>query len=719
MRFLGHLGQWTLALSLIACGGNGSSGSPNTPPPEAVAPQISVQPANQSVTAGQTATFNVTATGTAPVQYQWNRSGTAISGASSATYTTPATTSADNGASFAVLVSNSAGSMTSQPAVLTVTAAAAVAPQISAQPTNQSVSVGQTATFSVTATGTSPLQYQWNKNGTAISGGTSATYTTPATTSGDNGASFTVKASNSAGSVASQAAVLTVTTPPAPTGADVVTYKYDAMRSGQNLAESTLTTANVSVSTFGKLNNLMVDGRVDAQPLYLSGLMVAAASHNVVFVETEHDSAYAFDADTGGLLWHVSLVGAGETPSDARGCNQIVSEIGITATPVIDRHAGAHGTIYVVAMSKDGSSNYHQRLHALDVTTGAELLSGPTEIQATYVASSFSPGQYEERAALLLSNGTIYTSWTSHCDIAPYGGWIIAFNESTLAIDAALNVALGASGSGYANQGPAIWMSGGGPAADAAGNIYLLTANGRFETTLTGAGFPSGGDYGNSFLKLSLSGTAMSVTDYFTMSGEVAESGADKDLGSGGILLLPDMTDASGNVQHLAIGAGKDGNLYVVSRDNMGKFSSVGNNIWQELDGVLPGGIWSTPAYFNSNVFYGPSGGSLLAFPISNAKLASAPASRTSTAFPYPGTLPVVSANGTGNAIVWAYDNSSTAVLHAYLAGNLATELYNSNQAANGRDNFGSGNKFIVPLVVDGKVFVATTNSVAIFGLLQ
>ena len=262
-------------------------------------------------------------------------------------------------------------------------------------------------------------------------------------------------------------------------------------------------------------------------------------------------------------------------------------------------------------------------------------------------------------------------------------------------------------------------MSGGGPAADAAGNIYLLTANGRFETTLDGGGFPSGGDYGNSFLKLSLSGTTLSVADYFAMSGEVAESGSDTDLGSGGILLLPDMTDTGGTVQHLAIGAGKDGNLYVVSRDDMGKFSSVGNNIWQELDGVLPGGIWSTPAYFNATVFYGPSGGSMLAFPIGNAKLAGAPASRTSTSFAYPGTLPVVSANGTGEGIVWAYENASTAVLHAYLAGNLATELYNSNQAASSRDHFGSGNKFIVPVVADGKVFVATTNSVAIFGLLQ
>jgi hypothetical protein len=500
---------------------------------------------------------------------------------------------------------------------------------------------------------------------------------------------------------------------------DVVTYKYDAMRSGQNPAESKLTPANVSVSTFGKLNNLIVDGKVDAQPLYLSKLAVAGSNHDVLFVATEHDSVYAFDADAGTLLWHISLLGAGETTSDDHGCNQIVPEIGITSTPVIDRHAGTHGAIYVVAMTKDSSSNYHQRLHALDITTGAELPSGPTEIEATYVASSFVPGQYEERATLLLSNGTIYTTWTSHCDSGPYGGWIIAFNEATLAIDGVINVAMGASGSGFASQGPAIWMSGGGPAADSAGNVYLLTANGRFETTLNGAGFPSGGDYGNSFLKLSLSAGTISVADYFTMVSELTESANDDDLGSGGIMLLPDMSDAAGTVHHLAVGAGKDGNIYVVNRDDMGKFSSVGDDIWQELDGVLSGGIFSTPAYFNSNIYYGPQGSSLKAFSISNARLSSGPTSQTSTQFPYPGTLPVVSANGTSNAIVWAYENTSPAVLHAYSAGNLATELYNSNQAANGRDQFGSGNKFIAPLVVDGKVFVASTNSVAVFGPLQ
>ena len=596
---------------------------------------------------------------------------------------------------------------------------APTAPQITAQPSGQSVVVGQTATFSVTATGSTPLSYQWSKNATAVSGATGSTYTTPATTSADNGSTFSVVVSNSAGSVTSSNATLTITTAPA-SGTDVVTYKNDVLRTGQNLTETTLTPGNVGSTTFGLLHNLTVDGKVDAQPLYLSHLSVGGSQHNVVFVATENDSVYAFDADTGSQVWKVSLLPSGETASDDQSCSFISPAMGVTSTPVIDRAAGAHGTLFLVAMSKDGSGAYHQRIHALDVTTGAELLGGPKDITATYGSTTFLPGPYAERAALLLSQGTLYTSWTSHCDHGAYGGWVIAYSESTLAPAGVINLAPGASGSGFASQGPAIWMGGAGPAADSAGNVYLLTGNGRFETTLNSGGFPSGGDYGNSFVKISSSGGSLSVADYFAMSNEVAESTNDADLGSGGIMLLPDQKDANNTVRHLAVGAGKDSNLYVVNRDSMGKFDSSKNNIWQELDSALGGEVRSSPAYFNGTIYYGPSGGALLAFHLSNAQLSQQPASQTSTQFGYPGTFPVVSANGTSNAIVWAYENAgSGAVLHAYSGGNLATELYNSTQAANGRDQFGAGNKFIVPTVADGKVFVATTNSVAIFGLLQ
>jgi hypothetical protein len=476
----------------------------------------------------------------------------------------------------------------------------------------------------------------------------------------------------------------------------------------------------VAWSTFGLLRNMPVDGKVDAQPLYVSKLSVSGAAHSVVFAATEHDSVYAFDAGSGAVLWQVSLLAAGETLSDAHGCDQVVPEIGITSTPVIDRNAGAHGTLYVVAMSKDAASTYHQRLHALDLATGAELLGGPVEITATYPTAgggmtTFSPGQYEERAALLLLNGTIYTSWTSHCDIPPYTGWIIAYSGSTLVRTAVLNVAPNSGGAG-----PAIWMSGGGPAVDSAGNIYLLTANGAFETMLNASGFPSMQDYGNSFLKISTAGGSLSIADYFTMYNEVAESSTDQDLGSGGAMLLPDLTDSTNTVRHLVIGAGKDGNIYVVNRDSMGKFNAVDNSqIWQQLSGAVPSGIWSTPAYFNGTVYYGDSGATLKAFSITNAKLSSQPQSQSPSQFAYPGTAPSVSANGTSNGIVWAHENSNPAVLHAYDPANLAHELYNSGQATGNRDQFGVGNKFITPTVADGRVFVGTTTSVAVFGLLH
>ena len=509
-------------------------------------------------------------------------------------------------------------------------------------------------------------------------------------------------------------------TPSQPT--DIVTYKNDLGRTGQNLTESVLTLSNVNSAGFGLQRFLSADGKVDAEPLYLSGLTIQGAKHNVLFVATENDTLYAFDVDSGAVLWQVSLLGSGETVNDlpANGCDQVTPTIGITSTPVIDRSAGPNGLIFVVAMSKaSAAATYYQRLHALDVTTGAEMLNGPVLISGSYPqqgggSSSFDPAQYEERAALLLAGGTIYTSWTSHCDGGTYYGWIIAYSESTLAQSAVLNVAANSGG-----RGPAIWMSGGGPAADASGNVYLLTANGVFDTTLDANGFPSGGDYGNSFLKLATTGGTLAVADYFAMSNAVSESDADQDLGSGGILLLPDVTDSGGTVRHLAVGAGKDGNLYVVNRDSMGEFNANTNNIWQQLSSVLPGGIWSTPAYFNGTLYYGPQTSPLMAFPLQAAQLAGTPASMSAISFVYPGTAPAVSANGTSNGIVWAHENANPAVLHAYDAGNLAHELYNSSQAAGGRDQFGAGNKFITPAIADGKVFVGTQSGVAVFGLLN
>ena len=515
------------------------------------------------------------------------------------------------------------------------------------------------------------------------------------------------------------ASSVSTTTPPptSSTHTNVATYRDDVARTGADTTESVLTPSSVNSASFGLLRMLTVDGKVDAQPLYLSQLAVAGATHDVVFVATENDSVYAFDPQTGVTLWHASLLGSGETPSDDHGCSQITPEIGVTSTPVIDTAAGPNGAIFVVAMSKDSSSNYYQRLHALDITTGAELFNGPVVVNPTYSSAAggqqaFSPGQYAERAALLLENGTIYTSWTSHCDGPPYSGWVVAYSESTLAQTAVINIAADSS------SGPSIWMSGDGPAADASGNIYLLSANGDFDTTLNSGGLPQYGDYGNSFVKLATTGGGLAVADFFAPFNEVAESAADQDLGSGGVMLLPDQTDSGGVVRHLMVGAGKDGNLYVINRDSMGEFSPSANADWQELDGVFGSGVFSTPAYFNGTIYYGGVSGPLEAFAVTGAKLSGQPTSETTTEFPYPGTSPAVSANGTADGIVWAVENSDPAVLHAYDATDLTQELYNSNQAAGGRDNFGGGNKFITPAVADGMVFVGTTNGVAVFGLL-
>ncbi|MFL9928169.1 PQQ-binding-like beta-propeller repeat protein [Paraburkholderia sp. RL18-103-BIB-C] len=499
---------------------------------------------------------------------------------------------------------------------------------------------------------------------------------------------------------------------------DVLTYHNDIGRTGQNLNETILTPANVNATTFGKVGFFAADGKVDAQPLFVESLAIAGGTHNVLYVVTEHDSVYALDADSGTQLWQVSTLGKNETPSDDLGCGQITKEIGITSTPVIDRSRGAHGTIYLVAMSKDASGGYHQRVHALDLASGAELLNGPTEVAATYPGNGanssnghvvFAPAAYAERAGLLLLGGVIYTTWTSHCDLGAYTGWIMAYSADTLQQTSVLNLTPNGSGG-------AIWMSGAGPASDGT-SIYLMGGNGTFDTTLNSNSFPAQGNFGNSFVKLSTT-SGLAVADYFAMSNTVQESNADEDLGSGGALVLPDLTDANGVVQHLTLGTGKDDIIYVLNRDSMGKFNAASNNIYQEIQETMHGGEFGMPAYFNGRVYFGSVGDNLKAFTVTNALLSTAPTAQTTMAFAYPGTTPSISANGSANGIVWAAENGTTAALHAFDPANLAVELYNSNQMGT-RDQFGAGNKFITPMIANGKVYVGTTNGVAVFGLLK
>jgi len=512
--------------------------------------------------------------------------------------------------------------------------------------------------------------------------------------------------------------------PGSPGVVNVVTYHDTNARTGEDPEETILKPSNVNARDFGKIGFLAVEGLVDAEPLYVSQLKVQGKKRNVVFVVTEHDLAYAFDADTFQRLWMASLLGPDEMPSDNRGCGQVTPEIGVTATPVIDLRTR---TMYVVAMSKDSSGRYFQRLHALDLATGAERDGGPEIISATFPGSAvpnsngrvdFDPKQYKERAALLLLNGTVYTTWASHCDFDPYTGWIIGFNARTLKRSSVLNIEPNGS------EG-AIWMSGDGPAADGSGYIYLLDGNGAFETKLNSDGFPDKGDFGNAFLKLGTGAGKLFVDDYFDMRNTVAESRKDLDLGSGGEILLPGMKNSSGETVHLAVGAGKDDTIYIVNRNSMGKFNAERDNIYQEVPSTGSensnglggtGGVYATPAYFNGTLYYGAVQDSLRAFKFDHARLVTPASSKTATNFGYPGTTPSISSDGLKDAIVWAVENSTPAVLHAYDANDLAHELYNSNEHRK-RDEI-TGNKFITPMIANGKVFVGTPSGVAVFGLL-
>ena len=504
---------------------------------------------------------------------------------------------------------------------------------------------------------------------------------------------------------------------------NVLTYHNDYFHTGQNLSETTLTQLNVNFRTFGLRFVLPADGKVEGQVLYVSGLSIPDnGRHNVVFAASEHDTVYAYDADQpGDPLWRVSMLAAGETPSDTLGCSQVEPEIGVTATPVIDLTAGPHGTMYLVAMSKDAGGAYHQRLHALDIASGAEEFGGPVEIAAVFPGGGdnssngvihFDPRMYKERAALVISNGVVYTSWTSHCDARPYTGWLIGYDQYSLAQAVVYDFTPN-------GEGGTIWGAGAGPAIDGDGNLFFQTANGTFDRQLDSANLPSGGDFGNSFVKLAVKERGPVVLDYWTMHNSIEESDADLDLGSGGIMLLPDLTDASGTVRHLGVGAGKDGNVYMFDRDYMGKFNGSGDStLYQELPNALANAQYAVPAWFNGTIYFGAIGDHIRAFTVADARLSGGRPRMTQISFGYPGASPSISANGTDNAILWAIENADPVVLHAYDANNIATELYNSRQGPNGRDTAGTGIKWIPPTIADGKVYVPTTTGVGVFGLL-
>ncbi len=506
-------------------------------------------------------------------------------------------------------------------------------------------------------------------------------------------------------------------TPGPGTSVSILTHHYDAARTGANLNEAVLTPANVNSSQFGKLFSFPVDGQMYAQPLYVAGVSVPGkGTRNVVYAATEHDTVYAFDADGGSStpLWQRNFLnpGAGVTTvSDddfPEPYEDIAPEIGITGTPVIDPSSG---TLYVVAKTKENGV-FFQRLHALDIASGAEKFGGPVTIQASVPGAGvkndgngnvvFDPLINLQRSGLLLVGGTVYVAFGSHGDFDPFNGWILGYDAHSL--KQVITYAPDADGSGGS-----VWQSGGGPAADAAGNIYLAVANGDFDV-------PGGGrDYGDSALKLQPAGGTFHILDYFTPFDQQALADLDHDLGSGGVVLLP---DEPGSPNHLLLASNKEGKLYVINRDNMGHFNAANDSqIPQTLQ--FAGGIFSTPAVWQNRVYVSAVSDSLKCYTVNAGQLTLS--SDTGQVLGYPGSTPVVSANGTSSGIVWTlqvdHQLSDAAVLHAYDANDLSHELYNSLQAGD-RDTAGSSVKFTVPLVVNGKVYVGGGDQLTVYGLL-
>ncbi len=520
----------------------------------------------------------------------------------------------------------------------------------------------------------------------------------------------------------------------APTPINVTTYHNDDARTGQYLHETQLSPATVSAATFGKRFAAAVDGQVYAQPLYVAGVSIKGQGrHNVVFVVTEHDSVYAFDADTGAALWQtsflttdlpdtvISSVPYTELPGQ---CQQITPELGITATPALDTTTG---TLYVVAMTREStgvlnpSVNYFQRLHALDITTGSEQANSPVEIEAVVPGTGdggtqdvFVPLDYKERPGLVLSGGLIYTFWSSHCDVEPYQGWVMSYDATTLVQKSVYNVVTN-------GQEASFWDGGAAPGLDASGNLYLGAGNGTFDAqNADGSLNPGGVDLGESFIRLSTGNGVLVATDWFTPFNKDYLNDNDLDTGSAGVVLY----DVNGN--HLLTSAGKEGRIYVLNRDNLGHYSPNADTgayqtIPKGVNGIISG-LFGCPAFFNSSahgptLYFSSIDDHPKAFVLDAAgRLPAASTSQAATVFGYPGAVPSISANDGADGIAWMLQDTST--LHAFDADNLGTELFNSDQNAT-RDALGSYVKFTTPIITQGRVYVGTNDHLVAYGLLS
>jgi hypothetical protein len=503
----------------------------------------------------------------------------------------------------------------------------------------------------------------------------------------------------------------------AQTYSGMLTWHNDLARTGQNLQETTLTLANVNSKSFGKLFSFPVDGQVFAQPLYVSNVTISGkGTYNVVYVETENDSVYAFDGDgvITTALWYDSFIdpSKGITPIPCKDTGPVcpfASVVGITGTPVIDPSSG---TLYLVAATKE-NGKFVNRLHALDITSGAEKFGGPVEIDASVPGKgsgnmhgivSFNPQHQSQRPGLLLLNGVVYIGWASFGDVAPFHGWLLGYGATSLVQVSVFNTTPNGSDGG-------VWQSGAAPSVDAAGNIYLISGNGTFDINKGGT------DWGDSFLKFD---AALAVQDYFTPYDQAKLSKDDLDLGSGSGLLLPPQ---SGKFPNEGVTAGKEGLIYLVNRSKMGKFDSQKNNVIQTVRGSA-GGYWGSPAYWNGMVYYSGNKDFLSQYTLSKGLLSKSPVYQAPTEFAVSST-PSVSANGSTNGIVWTIERQLKTkgvfppeILHAYQGTKVSNELYNSSQAGT-RDTLGTGITFAVPTVMNGKVYVGAGKELDVLGLLN
>jgi hypothetical protein len=502
---------------------------------------------------------------------------------------------------------------------------------------------------------------------------------------------------------------------PSPNYKGVLKQRYDVGITGQNLNETTLTPANVNQAAFGKLFSYGLDSESFAQPLYVSGMNIAGGTHNVVFVATENDTLYAFNADgqTASPLWNVNFTNPadGVTPIPGQDMSGgVIDNVGITGTPVID---GTTGTLYVVAATKEHGS-YFYRLHALDIVTGAERSGSPVVIQASIPGMgsgsvnseiAFLPVHQLQRSGLLLLNGVVYIPFGSYNDVNPYHGWIFGYDASTLQQVRVWN-------STPSGEGGGIWMAGSSLSADSAGNLYAITGNGTFDAD------SGGNDYGDSLVKLTPAGDTFTVADYFTPSNQLTLSVGDIDMGSSGFMLLPDQ---SGPMAHLGVSGGKSGTIFLLNLDNLGKYQASGDTqVVQALPGALGSAAnnnnYSTASYWQQNVYFIGNNDVVKQFQVSNGLLSTWPIAQGTYMFGYPGANMSISSNGNSNGILWCTEAAGVNVLHAFDASNVSRELYNSSWTG-ARDSFGVATRFSVPTVMNGKVYITGQTELVVFGL--